>query len=257
MSHIKMLLARCRWYVVRGWVVAVALVLVAFGLFTGAIRSGANGSLVPGVAQTRTGVQRSPATNGSFERTIATQKGINRYFDAEVFPKLRTCWNRLQGEGMITFDFTYTKDARGRWVWEKLGVRKSTLGKGQDGVALACMQDSVRGTSFPAATFDTAQNKLFLHWNWPVPLPADASEQVRAMLRSQGGLGTEGGCDGHGAPPACLACGEGGPSGACISVCVGAETCTIVAKKGYFCVVGIPCASGGPFGLVGHGTVLY
>jgi hypothetical protein len=255
MSHIKMLLARCRRYVVRGCVVAVALVLVAFGLFTGAIQSGANETLAPSAAQTRTGVQRSPATNGSFERTIATQKEINRYFDAEVSPKLRTCWSRVQGEGMITFDFTYTKDARGRWVWEKLGVRKSTLREGQDAVALACMQDSVRGTSFPTATFDTAEDKLLLHWNWPVPLPPDASEQVRAMLRSRGGLGTEGGCDGHGAPTACWECGSG--SGACISVCVGYTTCTQTGRPPNGCGGHGACASGGPFGLVGRGTVLY
>jgi hypothetical protein len=252
MSHIKVLLVRCRWYVVRGCVVAVALVLVAFGLLTGAIQSGANRTLAPGAAQTPTGVQRSPATNGSFEKTVATQKEINRYFDAEVFPKLKTCWSRVQGEGMITFDFTYTKNAKGRWVFQKLGVRKSTLREGQDAVALACMLDSVRGTSFPAAVFDTAEDKLLLHWNWPVPLPADASDRVRAMLRSRGGEG--GGCDGHGALPKCGVCAE--RPGACIAVCVGYEECDVRGNPPH-CVVAGPCASGGPLGLLGHGTVLY
>lgn len=155
--------------------VAVALVLVAFGLFTGPIQSWTNGKLAPGVAQTRTGVQRSPATNGSFERTIATQKRLNRYFHAEVVPKLTTCWNRVEGVGMITFDFTYTKDAKGRWAFQKLSVSGPTLRKGQEAVALTCMQDSVRATSFPVEGIDGAEDNFVVHWSWPVPLPADAS----------------------------------------------------------------------------------
>lgn len=93
------------------------------------------------------------------------------------------------------------------------------------------MRDSVRGTSFPAAVFDTAEDKLVLYWNWPVPLPPDASEQVRVMLRSRGGEGTGGdkaGCDGFGAPPVCLACKN---LAECMTVCVGAETCTEKNRK--------------------------
>ena len=34
---------------------------------------------------------------GKLQESVATQKRINRYFQSEVMPKLKTCWERVQG----------------------------------------------------------------------------------------------------------------------------------------------------------------
>ena len=106
----------------------------------------------PKVASRMTNEQR-------FQRTMTTQQRINRYFHGAVVPKLRNCWTRVQGRGTIEIEHTYTRDASGKWVVEKLAVGKSTLPRGQDAVALQCMQNSVRGTSFPAEG-DESNNAL-------------------------------------------------------------------------------------------------
>ena len=171
-----MLVASCHRRVVSGAWVAVILVLIIVSMLAGPTRSWTNGKLSPGVAQTEKRMQTRSTTSGSFDRTIATQKRLNRYFHADVVPKLGTCWNRVQGRGEIAFDFSYMRDARDQWAFQKLGVGRSTLPKGQDAVALACMRDSVRATSFPPAEFDSGKKEFVVHWSWPVPFPTDASD---------------------------------------------------------------------------------
>jgi hypothetical protein len=183
------------------------------------------------------------------ERTVATQTRINRHFHSDVIPKLQSCWSKLRGQGMIAIEHTYRR-AGNIWVSGKLAISNSTLPKGQEVMALKCMTDSVRGTSFPVQEDEGSSKSFVLKWNWPVPLPANADE-VRAMVKNN--VGGSGGCDGHGAAPACFTCRD--KAIACDKVCVGADSCTIEYQKaGSSCTTGSGiCASGGPFGLFGGG----
>jgi hypothetical protein len=191
-----------------------------------------------------------PQTGGSTDRTLATQRRIGRYFQNGVVPKLRNCWKDVQGEGLIEFKSTYTK-AGGNWTWESLGVSSSTLLQGQDKVASKCMQEAVRGTSFPVEQGDSVGNikgedKFVVYWSWPVPLPANAAEF--AEFRAKKGGGKTGGCDGLGTPAKCWTCSE---TLNCIKVCVGVRDCKpgTSPSGGRACIeIGSSCASGGPKG---------
>jgi hypothetical protein len=204
--------------------------------------------------QTPQAAERQPTKEPSaFDRTIATQKRLNSYFHTAVVPKLGTCWNRVQGTGTIAIEFTYTKAGSG-WVPERLGVHRSTLPRGQEAVALQCMQDSVRATSFPVEQGEGAQTKFAVTWSFPVPWPADASERANVMFRSQGGTGATGGCDGEGTAASCKTCVKAGGVASCKTVCVGSKECNL---KTWGCEeTGGKCASGGLFG-VGGGMVMY
>ena len=63
------------------------------------------------------------------EKTITTQQRLNRYFHGDVVPKLKNCWGRVQGRGMIALKYTYTKGS-GKWIFGKLEVSQSTLQRG-------------------------------------------------------------------------------------------------------------------------------
>jgi len=189
---------------------------------------------------------------GRLKESVAAQKRINRYFHTVVGPKLMTCWDRVQGKGTIEIQYRYEDNGKGGWEFKKLNGGKSSLPEGQDEVALACMQSAVAQTSFPKD--GDAGDSFSISWNWPVPLPPDAAQQIERMLGSGGGEG--GGCDGHGASAKCVTC-----SGInCITVCVGSDppcTITIDPTPGHFntCTEGGKCASGGPFGVVGGFTI--
>jgi hypothetical protein len=188
------------------------------------------------------------------ERTVATQTRINHHFHNDVIPKLRSCWSKLRGQGMIGIEHAYRK-AGNIWVSDKLATSNSTLPKGQEAIALKCMTDSVRGTSFPVQDDEGSAKSFVLKWNWPVPLPANA-DQVRAMLlrNTEGGTG---GCDGHGAAAACLVCQVPSGSTQCNHVCVGATQCVVFqSPAGGFCVLADRCASGGPFSVLGGGIFI-
>jgi len=193
--------------------------------------------------------------NGRLKESVATQKKINRYLHTVVVPKLKTCWDRVQGNGTIEIKYRYEDNAKGEWEFKRLEGGKSNLPKGQAEIALACMQKAVTATSFPREKSETGASYL-INWDWPVPLPPDAAQQVERMVGSGGGQGT--GCDGHGAPARCVTC-AGSPL-SCIYVCVGSDTCQVGATvPGGFdskCTEGGQCASGGPFGVVG-GIVIY
>jgi len=187
----------------------------------------------------------------ALQKTITTQQRLNRYFHGDVVPKLKNCWGRVQGRGTIALKYSYVKGGSGKWMFDKLEVNQSTLPRGQDEFALRCMQDAVRGTSFPVDQTEANQNTFVLSWSWPVPFPANANELTSAMFaaRSAGGAGTGGGCDGHGAQAKCFTC-QGATS--CIKVCVGYATCTLGAT---YCRSENSCASGGPFGVAGSGFI--
>jgi hypothetical protein len=192
---------------------------------------------------------------GKLQESVATQKRINRYFQSEVMPKLKTCWERVQGNGTIEMVYRYENDRRGGWVIKTLKVGKSDLPESQNATALACMQNAAMGTSFPREASDTGDSYL-INWAWPVPMPPDAEQQMARMFDSSGGGFEAKGCDGHGAEEKCVTCTEDG----CTFVCVGEDPpCTtqawptgLVVCKG----AGGKCASGGPFGVVG-GAIRY
>jgi hypothetical protein len=191
---------------------------------------------------------------GKLKESVTTQKQINRYFHTVVVPNLKTCWDRVQGNGTIEMKYWFEDDAKGGWAFKTLTSGKSTLPKGQDEVALACMQKAVTATSFPREG-DTGDPYFLIKWDWPVPLPQDAAQRVERMAGSGGGEGT--GCDGNGALARCVTCSEH----SCIKVCVGYDQCTIPADSPdpsviRMCSESGKCASGGPFGVVG-GMVMY
>src|SRR5712691_13449681 len=84
---------------------------------------------------------------------VAELDRINLYFQREVISKVRDCWKGVKGAGNIEIKFTYKK-AGDRWTWDSLGLSRSTLDPGQDGVALKCMNDAARATSFAVEAAD-------------------------------------------------------------------------------------------------------
>jgi len=196
---------------------------------------------------------------GKLQESVATQKRINRYFHSEVMPKLKTCWERVQGVGTIEMIYQYENDTKGGWAFKTLEVGKSDLPEGQNTTAMACMQNAVTGTSFPREASETGETFL-IDWVWPVPMPPDAEQQIARMFDSSGGGEGGGGCDGHGKAAKCMTC--GGAPVECLTVCVGEDPpCTITFSpapntlKTCSCGGGT-CASGGLFGVVG-GMIMY
>jgi hypothetical protein len=211
---------------------------------------------VVALASCATGQQRPPADKGRLDKAVAEQKRVNRYFHDVVLPKLRPCWDRVQGKGTIEIHYLYEADANRGWAFKKLNGGKSTLPAGQHEAALDCMRQAVAATSLPMEGGD-AGGAYSISWEWPVPLPPDATQQAEAMFRAVGGGGGTG-CDGHGAAARCISCGTGT---SCMTVCVGYDTCTIPAPSPdpsvvRMCMEQGKCASGGPFGVV-SGAAMY
>jgi hypothetical protein len=126
------------------------------------------------------------------EETVAAQQVVNHYLFTSVTPKLRTCWSRVQGEGTVDIALRYRKSDR-QWTFERAEAIRSTLTNEQSAGAVACMQESAKGSSF--ALDEKAGGKAFerfvLKWTWLVPLPEEGSE---AMARRAGGLTPAAGC---------------------------------------------------------------
>ena len=196
---------------------------------------------VPQVTSRMTDEQR-------LQKTITTQQRINRYFHGSVIPKLTTCWNRVQGRGTIAIEHTYARDVSGKWIADKLAVGKSTLPRGQDAVALRCMQDAVRGSSFSVEGDDGDSKEYVVKWTWPVPFPANVAEQTRAMFAAKG-RGNSAGCDGNGVAN-CVACTY--TATACVDVCNGYHSCSLL---GGACVESSRCTTGSPFQVAGRGVI--
>jgi hypothetical protein len=228
-------------------ILTASLVTVALTMLHADSRmQNANRRIQPPEAEARAKEQQA------FERTLTTQQRINRYFHGDVVPNLKNCWSRVQGQGTIALKYTYTR-ASGKWMFDKLEVSQSTLPRGQDAVALRCMQDAIRDTSFPVEDGEGNQSSFVLNWNWPVPFPANANELTSTMFaaKGKGGGGGTGGCDGRGAQAKCFTCSQDANS--CLKVCVGYDFCTLSVHG---CTGSNACASGGPFGVAG-GAIMY
>jgi hypothetical protein len=86
-----------------------------------------------------------PEVTASVDKEVAT-----------VVPKLQSCWSRLQGKGEIGFKYTYRRSGT-NWVWNRQEVENSTLAKDQEPIALQCMAEAVRDTSFPMEAAEAAR----------------------------------------------------------------------------------------------------
>ena len=199
-----------------------------------------------------TGVKKGQTPPLSTEKVVTTQQRLNRYFHSAVMPKLPKCWMGIQGKGKIEVEHTYTKSTDGKWVAGNLKVTNSNLPKGQDLVALSCLQDASRGTSF-AAQADETSTTYVARWTWRVPFPSNAAQLTTNMFaaRVNNSGGDSGGCDGEGTQPKCYVCETGSQ---CKRVCVGYKQCTLFSDGS--CDEKESCASGGPFGVAGQ-TVIY
>lgn len=189
----------------------------------------------------------------TMERVVSTQQRINRYFHGEVMSKLQKCWGSVHGKGAISLKYTYTKTGT-RWIFSRLETDHSTLQSGQNAIALNCMSDAVRGSSFAAEGLESTERVFVINWTWPVPFPLNASQLTTGMFAARPGQSNEGGCDGFGTPAKCFTCGAGG----CIKVCVGHSECTVYSGSGdshLDCFAKNDCASGGPFGVSGSGVI--
>jgi hypothetical protein len=190
----------------------------------------------------------------SFEKQFSTQQRVNLYFHNDVLAKVKPCWGNVKGKGSIGLKYTYIKSGD-RWISNGVAVDQSSLPSEQSKVALRCMSQAVRDSSFAALPAENLVKEFVLNWTWPVPFPTNATELARAMFAAKpnGGGSGGGGCDGHGALAKCFTCGQTNGVMDCKKVCVGAETCTITfeQKGSKMCTEGRACASGGPFGLGG------
>ena len=209
----------------------------------------------PGSQNTGVAGRQVASPRLAVEKTVPTQQRINRYFHGDIVPKLKNCWSGVQGKGKIELKYTYANSG-GRWVLDRVEGGPSTLPRGQEAVALRCMQDAARGSSFPMDSGETSQSTFEVNWTWPVPFPTNAdkltSTMFAARLNNSGGGGS-GGCDGAGTKAKCYNCSKDGH--ACETVCVGYKTCA-VTYPGALCGASGSCASGGPFGVTG-GVIMY
>jgi len=190
-------------------------------------------------------ISRTPEQQLTLERAVTTQRRFNRYFQKDVItPKLKDCWARIKGRGSVEIQYTYQKDASGKWTADHVAVSGSTLPRGQEAVALQCMQDSVRGTNLPS---DSSESTYTLYWNWPVPMPANLPQTATQV--SAGGLGASG-CDGQGTPPHCWMCAPGG----CRPSCFGGDACRITGRP-FRCRLAGDCGTGGVSGVMGQAMI--
>jgi hypothetical protein len=223
----------------RRTLVIVTPILFGLGLIVAFSKAESPSTQIP---QT---ISRTPEQQLTLERAVTTQRKFNRYFQKDVItPKLKDCWARIKGRGSVEIQYTYQKDATGRWTADHVAVSSSTLPRGQEVVALQCMQDSVRGTDLPS---DSSESTYTLYWSWPVPMPANLPQTATQI--SAGGLGANG-CDGQGSPPHCWKCAVGG----CRPSCFGGEACRIYGSP-RTCRVAGDCGTGGVSGVMGQAMI--
>ena len=135
--------------------------------------------------------------------TAKAQTRINAYFHGDVVPKLKACWGKVQGDGVITIAHDY-ETAGGAWVPSGLDVHESTLPLGQDQVALDCMETAVAGTSFPVDGTEAPAEGHSLFWSWPVPLPTETVALKAPDRPSTEGIPCFSDCSFQTDPPRCI-----------------------------------------------------
>ena len=184
-------------------------------------------------------------------RDLAQRTRINGFFYAALVPKLKTCWGKISGKGEIEFKLTYRKAGQ-NWEWQQAEL-ESKAPQAQAATALACMQDSARGSSFPTTPDEARSEQFGIHWAWPVPFPDDTSELARMIDTGGGGEGPAKKCfDCQSNPP-------GSPRTAqCVSTSTGYSTCRNDpdGKGCSMCCLDPKCASGWSGGAWGGGIFI-
>ena len=191
----------------------------------------------------------------AFERVLGAQNRVNRYFHSDVVPKLTGCWSTLKSRGGVTVHVTYRREAN-RWQAPNARAIRSTLAKGEDAVALNCLQSALRGTSFPTKDTDAEATQFQITWGLPVPWPKDAADVI-ARISTGGGGGKD--CGGpEGPAPACWDCAYIPFIGVsyCARSCAGYTNCAPTAQGCNVGPINPRCVTSSPFGNVG-GVVMY
>lgn len=191
----------------------------------------------------------------SCEESIATQNRINRYFHRAVVPGMASCWSRIGGAGTVAVRFEYRR-ADERWTSGDSRIRSSTLPRGQDELALRCLQDAVRDTSFAVDPSDEEAQEFNVNWSFPVPWPNDLTAAALRMIDNGGGGGA-GDCGGSEGPaPACWDCYYIPVVGwsFCGYSCAGYIDCTPTTSGCNH--TNVKCITGSVFGNIG-GVMLY
>ena len=140
------------------------------------------------IASSDNTVQSQPTKYDSVERTRAALNRVAGAFYSSFVPKLKACWYRVKGTGMVQFQYTYRREEN-YWVFQKIDAEGSSLEKPQETVAMNCMQEAVGGSTFPIEPLEVSRGskEMVIHWGWPVPLPADTTQLARMISTGGGG----------------------------------------------------------------------
>jgi hypothetical protein len=126
---------------------------------------------------------------------VDMRKRLSGYLGSKVTPEFRDCWAKLRGEGALAIDLEFRKVER-TWVFDRALLKQSSLEKGQEAVAVGCLETVVRGTSFEADLTDSleaAGPRMVARQGWPVPLPAEGERlPPDVVARRFGGSGGPG-----------------------------------------------------------------
>lgn len=195
-------------------------------------------------------VQSQPTKDDSEERTKAALNRVAGAFYSSFVPKLKACWGSVKGTGMVLFQYTYRREEN-NWVFQKIDAEGSSLEKGQETVAMNCMQDAVRGSTFPIELQEVSRGskEMVIHWGWPVPLPTDTTQLAR-MVTTGGGGGKE-------CKPNCHDCvyDQGTHKSFCKMTCSGYSGC-VEDGSGTGCRMTLPyCSSGWSGSWTGSGII--
>lgn len=157
-----------------------------------------------------------PAEGDLEAKTAAAQDRIAKAFYTSIVPKLKKCWNQVDGKGAVRFLYTYQR-AGDRWVFRQAQKHATSLDESQTEAALRCMQEAARDSTFPVHADDVTESTegMEIYWGWPVPLPEDTTELARMTPSAPGAQ--EQGC-----PKLCRDCNM---SAACDQTCSGWYGC--------------------------------
>lgn len=106
---------------------------------------------------------------------VELRKRLSATLGSRVTPELRDCWAKLQGDGAVAVDLEFRK-ADEAWAFDRVLLKQSSLEKGQDAVAVACLETALRGSSFEvdaADSLEAAGERMVARQGWPVPLPVE------------------------------------------------------------------------------------
>jgi hypothetical protein len=186
---------------------------------------------------------------------VNAQNRLNAFMYVAVLPKLHPCWKKLQGEGAVTFKYTYKRTGT-NWAWGSHEVESGTIPRDQQAVALQCMNDAARETAFPMEASEAARRseEMNIHWEWPVPFPSDLTTLGR-MIDGGGGGGRECSktcvtCDCPFKPGLGVVC-------SCGSACSGYTAPCVLDPNQKGCTMRLPKCATGRMGGFGGGVIAF